>query len=273
VALSVFAVITMAPICFTAKERVPDQSPGKVSIKEMASFVFSNKYMLLIFGAYILFGATHIGSGLGLYTARHLFGQERMQSIQTMAMLVPMIITSAATPVLARKIDKYWLYFWSFVALIPLHLISYLIGYHNVWLYLAMVIVQGIPIGFIATLSFMFTPDCAEYGLYKTGISATGLSFSIQTFSTKLYQALMTTFGAFALFLIGFVEGERAVQAAGFADNLFAATSLFPVIGALIAVPLLRGYKLRDKYVQAIIQCNDGEVSREETEKALAGKI
>jgi probable glucitol transport protein GutA len=273
VALSFVAAITMAPICFAAKERVPDNSPGKVSMKEMFSFVLGNKYMLFIFGAYILFGATHIGSGLGLYSARYLFGQERMQSIMTMAKLVPMIIVSAATPALARKIDKYWLYFWSFVIIIPLHLIWFFAGYSNVTVYLFMIVLTSIPSGFIMTLSFMFTPDCAEYGLYKTGISATGLSYSIQTFSTKLNQALMTAIGAFMLFLMGFVEGERAVQVSSFASNLFSATTLFPILGSLLAIPLLYRYRLRDKYVQALIKCNDGEVSREETEKELEGRI
>jgi Na+/melibiose symporter-like transporter len=36
----------------------------------------------------------------------------------------------------------------------------------------------------------LFTPGCAEYGRYKTGIAARGITFSTQTFSAKLISAL-----------------------------------------------------------------------------------
>jgi len=40
--------------------------------------------------------------------------------------------------------------------------------------------------------------------------------------------------------------------------------SLFPAIGALLSLPLLRMFKLRDDYVQVMAQANNGEITREE---------
>jgi Na+/melibiose symporter-like transporter len=130
-------------------------------------------------------------------------------------------------------------------------------------------VLRAIPGGFLGVLMFMFTPDCVEYGTYKTGVAASGIAFSLQTFSQKLLAALSAAVGAAALSGIGFIEGEGAVQAAGFADKLFFVYILFPAIGNLIALPLLSRYKLTDKKVSIMIKANNGDISREEAEKVL----
>ena len=45
--------------------------------------------------------------------------------------------------------------------------------------------------------------------------------------------------------------------------------SIFPAIGALLSLPILRAFKLRDNYVQVMAQVNQGEISREEAYKVL----
>ena len=49
----------------------------------------------------------------------------------------------------------------------------------------------------------MFTPDCAEYGQFKSGISAKGITFAIQTFSVKITAAISSSL---ALFLLGLFQ-------------------------------------------------------------------
>jgi Na+/melibiose symporter-like transporter len=119
----------------------------------------------------------------------------------------------------------------------------------------------------------MFTPDCAEYGHYSSGVSAPGIAFSIQTFSAKLTSALSTSLGAFALAAIGFKEGEGAIQSADFAGKFWTASMIVPLIGLVAGAIILTKYKLRDNYVEVITDCNNGKISKEEADKALAGKI
>ncbi|HMN00104.1 MAG TPA: hypothetical protein PKC99_13925 [Anaerolineales bacterium] len=45
--------------------------------------------------------------------------------------------------------------------------------------------------------------------------------------------------------------------------------SLFPIFGALLSLPLLRMFKLRDNHVQIMAQANNGEITREEAFKLL----
>jgi hypothetical protein len=75
------------------------------------------------------------------------------------------------------------------------------------------------------------------------------------------------------LSLIGFVEGEGAVQAEGFTDKLWIINFWIPIAAGLVSIPILRMYKLRDKYVKVMVGCNTGVISREDAEKELTGKI
>lgn len=77
----------------------------------------------------------------------------------------------------------------------------------------------GIPLGIAVILQYQFTPDCYEYGQYKTGLKMRGVTFAAQTFFTKLNGAIATAVSVFALTLIGFREGEGVVQAADLPIN------------------------------------------------------
>lgn len=272
--LSVLALLTMAPVCFIAKERVqPKQSQKDMKLKEMFVFLGKNKYLLIFFLAIIVYGAGNISSTYGMYTVRFLLGDERLMVITSMMVLLPTLILGALIPAFSRKIDKFYL-LWGCMALFVLtSTVSYFVGYQSLNAYIIMLVLRSLPMAMIGLLMYMFTPDCVEYGLYKTGISAPGISFSVQTFMSKFTTALATAIGAFALAYIGFVEGEGATQPTGFNDSFWAISIFIPVVFTAIAAILLTQYKLRDKHVEVIVKCNNEEISREDAERQLGGKI
>lgn len=273
IVLSVIAVITMVPICFTAKERItPPQSEKGITIKEMFRYLVHNKYLLIFYLALFIANASNLGTILGMYFARHCLGAESMQSVIALFGYLPAIVIGIFVPKICKKVDKFTLYFWAVVASVVLGVIQYFTGYQNQIVFFIMTFLRSIPLGITSILTFMFTPDCAEYGQYKTGVNAAGITFSIQTFSVKITTAVATALGTLALALIGFVEGEGAVQAVGFADRLWAVYSLVPVFGAALSLIVLRLYKLRDKDVQIMAKCNAGEISREQAEAELDGR-
>lgn len=274
VILSVIAVITMFPICVKAKERIaPAGGEKEVGIKEMFRYLGQNKYLLLFYLALFISYSTNLATTLGMYFARHCLGQESMQSILSLVGLVPSIVLGMFIPKICKKVDKFVLYFWSTVAMVVLGVITYFVGYGSLPVFLVLTFLKAIPLGITTMLMYMFTPDCAEYGMYKTGINASGIAFSIQTFSVKLMTAVATALGTFLLALAGFVSGEGAAQPAGFADKLWLIYALTPVIGSAISLIVLRMYKLRDKDVQIMAKCNAGEITREEAEAQLGGRF
>ena len=129
------------------------------------------------------------------------------------------------------------------------------------------------------TLGFMFTPDCAEYGQYKTGVDAKGITFSIQTFTTKIAAAIASSLGLAILTFFDWtkieaesfadIEKLHIVQSATALNGLWVTYILVPSIGLAITSFIYLFYKLRDKDVQVMARYNAGEITREEAEAQL----
>ena len=131
---------------------------------------------------------------------------------------------------------------------------------------------------------FMFTPDCAEYGLFKSGIEAKGITFAIQTFMAKLTGSIS---GALGMLILGLeAVGWNVVEATSFEELerlgieqtphalniLWLIFMLIPAIGGLLAFIVWCFYDLRDKDVQIMIDCNTGKITREEALSRLSRK-
>lgn len=272
--LSVIALITMIPICFTAKERIEaPENEGEVGIKEMFSYLGKNRYLLIFYLALFIGYSANIASTIGLIFSRICLGDESVQSVLSLASFVPAIVLGIFVPKICKKVDKFVLYFWATVAMVVLGFVQYFVGYQNLGVFMALLFLRGIPTGIWTITMYMFTPDCAEYGHYKTGINATGITFATQTFAVKLMTAVSTALGTFFLGLFGYIEGENAVQAAGFADKLWFMYTLIPTFGLLIALPILWQYKLRDKDVAIMAKVNSGEMTKEEAEPLISKAI
>ena len=271
---TVIGVATMLPICFKVKERVHTESSEKdVSVPEMFRFVKSNKYLLIFFLAFFILQASNISMTLNIILARNVFGDETLSSVMQLMTLLPTIVLGLFVPKLLKRFEKFHLFVVAIIVNAAISLLITFVGYESFVLYLVLLAIKGIFFGMFYILLFMFTPDCVEYGIYKTGISAEGIGFSVQTFSSKLATAVASALGTFCLFLIGYKESEGAIQLDTFADQLWILYHLMAVGGAIIALLILTRYKLRDKDVQTILKANVGEITREEAEEILKGRI
>ena len=274
VMLSVVGAITMVPICFTAKERVAPsaEKEPEVGMKEMFSDLMSNKFLVVYYASFLISGTLNVATSWGLYIARYCLQNEALMSVTSILAVVPSIVLGAFIPMMTKKVDKFKLYYSAVIISAVMIAVRWIVGYENLTAYLAITVVSSIPTGITSTLMYMFTPDCAEYGRYKTGIAAPGITFATQTFFVKLQSALVTALAAFVLGMIGFVEGEGAVQAAGFANTLWNTSLLMPAIGTVLSLLVLRMYKLNDHDVELMAKCNSGAISREEAEAHMINK-
>jgi len=142
--------------------------------------------------------------------------------------------------------------------------------------------IRAVPMCIVGALAFMFTPDCAEYGQYKSGISAKGITFAIQTFSVKITGAISSSLAMILLGLFDWISVEAenfaelaalgVEQSARALNGLWIVYALVPVIGMIISTFFYLGYKLTDQDVQIMAKCNSGEITREEAEAKLSRK-
>ena len=279
--LSVLGLLFMIPLCFTGKERnyhgeLEDEA---FSIKRMLMYLVHNKYLLIYYLGYLFANGLMTGNALSLFVSYYLFGSANFNIILGILSTVPSIVVALLIPVVSQKFDKFKLFFICNTVAAVLGLVMYFIGWQNKLLFIVLTVIRSLFTSVTGTLGFMFTPDCAEYGQYKTGVDAKGITFSIQTFTTKIAAAVASSLG---LAILGFfdwtkieaesfadIEKLNIVQSATALNGLWITYILVPSIGLAITSFIYLFYRLRDKDVQIMAKCNAGEITREEAENLL----
>ena len=268
------SVVMMVPMLFTAKERhTPAAGEANPGIREMLRYLKANKYLTVTLVAMLLLGLASLEQKMAIYMGRICLGQENMATLVAGGAAVSVIVVSALVPVLARKWDKFHVMCAGLAFAIVMDVVAYFVGYDSLVMAIVMTMLKCSGLGFWSVVIYMLVADTVEYGTYKTGTRAAGISFSLQTFVAKMKNSLIGTVVLLSLSAVGFVEGEGAIQPEGVADGVWALFCLFPALGFAIAlVILLAFYKLRTRDVQVMSRYNNGQISKEEAESLLAEK-
>lgn len=269
------SVVLMLPMLFSVKERHSEKAVGsdKPGFSEMLNYLKHNRFLIVTLVAMLLLGIASLEQKMAIYMGRICLGQENMATLVAGGASISVILVSAVVPVLSRRWDKFNVLCGGLAFAVVMDIIAYFVGYDNLVSALVMTTLKCSGLGFWSVVIYMLVADTVEYGTYKTGTRAAGISFSLQTFVAKLKNSLIGTVVLLSLSSVGFIEGENAVQPAGVADGVWALFCLLPAAGFAIAlVILLLFYKLRTKDVQIMAQYNNGEISTEQAEARLAGK-
>ncbi len=271
----VVSVIMMVPMLFSVKERHSETATSEEnpSFKEIMNYLKHNKYLMVTLVAMLLLGVASLEQKMAIYVGRICLGQENTATLVAAGAAVSVIIVSAVVPKLSRKWDKFYVLCVGLAFTIVMDIAAYFVGYDSLVMAIVMTMLKCSGLGFWSVVIYMLIADTVEYGTYKTGTRAAGVSFSLQTFVAKLKNGLIGSIVLFSLSAVGFVEGENAIQPAGVDDGVWALFCLFPAVGFAIAlVILLVFYKLRTKEVQVMSLYNNGEISKEEAEEVLLEK-
>lgn len=283
-AVAVFAVVTMLPVLKTLQERHVPEEEESFTLVRMFRYLFKNKYLLIYYFGYFFYSAANISGALTLFVSYYLFNDTLFSLVVGACGTVPSLIASLLVPHLIRKFDKMKVYRLSSLAMVILSIIMWVVGYNNLILHIVLYVLRSIPLSIIGVVMFIFTPDCAEYGKYKSGIEAKGITFAIQTFMVKLTAAVS---GALSMGLLGLkstgwitveVESFEELKTLGIVQSEHALNVLWfsyvmvPAIGCLLAYLCWCFYKLNDKDVQIMADCNAGKISRKEAESKLSRK-
>ena len=269
------SVAMMVPLLFWAKERhTPASAEANPGIREMIAYLKANKYLAVTLVAMLLLGLASLEQKMAIYMGRICLGQENMATMVAGGAAVSVILVSALVPVLSRKWDKFYVMCAGLAFAIVMDVVAYFVGYDSLVMAIVMTMLKCSGLGFWSVVIYMLVADTVEYGTYKTGTRAAGISFSLQTFVAKMKNSLIGTVVLLSLSSVGFVAGEGAVQPEGVAEGVWSLFCLFPAAGFAVAlVILLAFYKLRTQDVQVMSRFNNGEISKEEAEAILADKF
>ena len=284
VLLSVLGCLLMLPICVNGKERNyhVEHEEETFTLREMLRYLIHNKYLLLYYGGSVISGSLALRGRWVCLPPIIFFGSAVFNLFFNSALRPARCASRILYSCDPAAVDKFKFFIACNVFSAVFGLVIYFVGYQNVPLFVLLSVIRAIPAGAIGVVGFMFTPDCAEYGQYKTGTDAKGITFAIQTFSTKINAAVSSSLGLFLLKFFDWVSVEANsfadLEAAGVVQSetalhgLWIAYALVPAIGALLALVFYAFYRLNDKDVQIMAKCNAGELSRTQAEAMLSRK-
>ena len=274
VGLSLLAMAMMLPILIVGRERSHVTGVNAPTFKEMVTGLGHNRYLIVFYIAFFLVGLTNTVQTVIPTFAQYVLGDTDKGTILLAMAIIPAVIVALFIPALCKKIDKFWLYIISLILFAVASLLQFVTGYSNdTVLYITMGL-RGVGLVGYNVLVYMFTPDCIEYGQYKTGIRQEGITFSVQTCVTKLSAALMSSLSLVLLSAFGF-HAALADEITGVVDaegamGCWQVMTWVSAIGPILAIIiLLSAYKLRDKNVELMARCNSGQIAREACEEQL----
>lgn len=250
--LCFLGMLTMIPVKFKTHERVKGQSVSTPSVKDLFSFLFSNKYILIFNAALIVCSITNTLMPSLNYFVKYNLGNEGLISIVTLAAMLPSLVVPILLPGLVKRFGKKPIFLTSVALFILTSILSYFIGYPNLAVVLVLTGIRGIGYSVPVILTGMFTVDCVEYGAYTSGHRLEGVTFSAQTFTAKLTSAISGATSSFLLAFYGYKA--NAVQSKEALNGIFKMFTIFPVIGyVLMFLIIFFFYKLKESDVEKMM--------------------
>lgn len=282
-AVAVIAFVTMLPSCIHLQERyTPPKDEENFSVSKMFVYLFKNKYLLIFYIGFFFYSSVNIIGALNMWVSFYLFNDSLFSLVVGAFSAVPSVLLSIIAPKILKKIDKMVLFKWCTLGIIVSSVIMWAIGYKSIIAFAVLSVIRSIPMSLFGVVLFMFTPDCAEYGKFKTGIDAKGITFAIQTFMCKLTGAVS---GSVSLLWMGLeytgwvnvpAENFEQLQALNIQqsphalDVLWFVYVMVPAIGYIFSLLIWLFYNLNDKDVQIMADCNAGKITREQAESMLS---
>lgn len=262
--VAIISAILMNFMRFNVKERHIAPSTG-ITVKSIITYLIHNKYLLIYYSAFTLFSACNTSMFVNNYFAIYNLGSDSYIAILSVIMTIPMVVVAFIAPKLARIFGKYKITVTVSLLMAIVSVIYYFVGYDNLALVFVFSFINSTLVGFLTVMYPMFTADCIEYGTWKTGKRGTAISFSVQTFTTKLGQALGSGLVGILLSVIGY--RANVVQTEMTLNGIFGMLTLVPALGALLMFIIFgKFYKLREKDVEYYIQENiKNEVHKDKT--------
>ncbi|MFP4478376.1 MAG: glycoside-pentoside-hexuronide (GPH):cation symporter [Candidatus Izemoplasmatales bacterium] len=252
--LMAIALVVMLPLRFFVKERVIQKRERPVTLKIMFKAVFNNKYLLVFYISYIAITATFTTMTIAPYFAKWNLGDLGLQTIIMATLALPMILIPILLPWLVKTFGKYKIFMVGIGISIIFSIIQYFVGYSHFILFLVINFIRLTGLLLPMLMNGMFSADCVEYGAYVNGERNEGVTFSVQTFSTKLGSAIS---GALALFVIsayGYM-GRAVIQSPRALEGIWVAMALIPIIGLVIAFIVFGFmYQLREDDVEGMVK-------------------
>lgn len=244
-------------VCFTnVKERaVISEEKVKIPLKDSINTLFKNKYWILVITVNLI-GTISAGlGGVNVYYAQYILGNSSYMGIIGLGSFLPIVASILFVTPLLKKFGKKNLA----VAGAAMGIMGALImatAPTNISIIMVGLIIKGLGAGPLMIATFAMLADTVEYGQWKTGVRAEGLTFSAQSFSEKVGTGLGgVVLGA--ILSIGGYLGGQSVQSDSAITSIKIAFVYAPIITSIIQLALLYFYNLDKEYPKILAELKE----------------
>lgn len=249
------------PFVFTSilgtKEAIKAPPAQKFHAKEMANNFLKNPPLLIVCGAFFVYGFLNYGRmTVGMYYFTYIWGDVNLFTIYATFLSIICAVAALASANLVKACkSKRNAQLLSYGCAFVLNSILFFLtpANSNATTVIILLFATGIFNGFNTALLYGIIGDTVEYGQWKTGLRADGLCSSGTSFMLKLGGAIAPTMLLAMLATNGYVA-NAAVQTEGALSTMNIVMNLVPAILSAVAFILFYFYKLDNKLHAQIIQ-------------------
>ena len=261
-------------VYFKAKERVNIPVPSKKKKGEASALklILSCKPLILTALMGILSSARYMYQAGAVHVARYSFyiGKdltglslaEQEEALQSNISLVSTVFAVATAlgmfgamlvmPLLFKKFNYKQIIIGTSLIGFVASMAIWFIGYEHFWACVPFLVLSCIPCGAINICAFAMVGDCLDYMEWKTGKRLTGMGSAIQSFVTKLGNAISTSFIVLMYIIVNLdvasinanVTANPLEMSETIRTGMFSLVSIIPGISLLICIVPIFFYDL-----------------------------
>lgn len=253
-------------VYFKTKERVNIPAPPKKAKGEPGALklILTCKPLILTALMGILSSARYMYQAGAVHVARYSFyigkdltgltPAEQEQALQSNISLVSTVFAVATAagmfgamlvmPLLFKKFNYKQIVITTSIIGFAASMAIWFIGYENFWACVPFLVLSCIPCGAINICAFAMVGDCLDYMEWKTGRRLTGMGSAIQSFVTKLGNAISTSFIVLMYIIVNLdvasinanVTANPLEMSETIRTGMFSLVSIIPGISLLICI-------------------------------------
>jgi len=292
---AIFGNLLFIRVYFKTKERVNIPIPPKKAKGEPGALklILSCKPLILTAIMGILSSARYMYQAGAVHVARYSFyigkdltglsAAEKEAALQSNISLVSTVFSVATAagmfgamlimPLLFKKFNYKQIVIATSLIGFASSLIMWFIGYEHFWACVPFLVLSCIPCGAINICAFAMVGDCLDYMEWSTGKRLTGMGSAIQSFVTKLGNAISTSFIVLMYMIVNLdvasisakVTATPLEMSEGIRTGMFSLVSLIPGISLLICIIPLFFYDLVGEKKKRITE----ELEQQRKEKGI----
>jgi sugar (glycoside-pentoside-hexuronide) transporter len=243
-------------LCFkltaVAKDK-KSRSNEAYGVKDVFLLLGKNKQLLIITLASLIGNiAVFVRETSAIYYVTYNMGDKGFLPIFLGVVVVSMLISNLLIPLATKKWDKKGTYIIGAVIGIVGSAVFHFIPFDRVALILIFGAISSFGLAAVSTLGWSMIADTIEYGEWKTGTRAEGISYAIYSFSQKLATAVSAGIVALVLQWTNYVA--NAEQTVATLNGILSTLTIIPIVFVIASVLVLIPYKIDKNMFEKIIR-------------------